>query len=244
MHHIQNFVRLLAMGSLLLIAACDDPTQPPQETKHAETPAQVELVAPDHFLDENIVYVIDGSGSMSEKECSGNESKLEVAKKAVKGSIDAQPPEVNQGLVAFDAHGGPRIIAPLRSGDRTAIRAGVDSIDADGQTPLYHAIELGNAMLLEQMHRQNGYGLYTLAIVTDGEANQGGGPYEVANLARNIVTAHPIRVAALGFCMTNHSLNIPGYTLYVTVNNPADLRKGLAEATTETLVFDTTSFRR
>ncbi len=244
MQQYRRFVSLLAMSGLLLIAACDDPKKPPQETKHSETSARVELVAPDHFLDENIVYVIDGSGSMSDPVCDYRDTKIVVAKSAVIASIDAQPPGVNQGLVVFDYNGGPRIVTPLGSGDQSSIHAGINAIVAGGQTPLYHAIELGRDMLLEQKQRQNGYGLYMLVIVTDGEANEGGGPQAVAGLARNIVTKSPISVATLGFCMTNHSLNIPGYTLYVTVNNPADLRKGLAEATTETLVFDPTSFRR
>ena len=61
-----------------------------------------EGLAPDLFA-LNYFVVLDGSGSMSETECSEGKRKIEVARTALASFADSVPGQANLGLAVFDA---------------------------------------------------------------------------------------------------------------------------------------------
>jgi hypothetical protein len=104
------------------------------------------------------------------------------------------------------------------------------------------AISAGYAQLEQQAMRQLGYGRYVLVVVTDGQANPGHDPTEKV---RWMLNNTPIELHTIGFCIgTDHSLNMPGRTVYKAADNPAALRQGLADVLAEAEAFDVSTFQQ
>jgi Mg-chelatase subunit ChlD len=188
----------------------------------------------------NYYVVLDGSGSMEERACEGSGTKISQARKALADFAGSVPADANLGLAAFGVF-GVREFLPLAVGNMDRFISTVNSIEPGGGTPLSSAVQLGREQLETQARRQLGYGEYHLVIVTDGEANSGYDPtYEVDDL----LAGTPIVLHTIGFCIgTNHSLNQPGRTLYVSANNPEELSGGLQEVLAEAPDFNVTEFK-
>lgn len=53
----------------------------------------------------------------------------------------------------------------------------------------------------------------------------------------------PIQIHTIGFCIgPDHSLNIPGRTMYKAADNPQQLEKGLQDVLAESETFDVSDF--
>lgn len=227
-------------------------SQPPSATAPAPAPAKARwpfasgnsAVAPSGFdpvaaIRRNYYVVFDASGSMAQVKCSGEESKLTVAKRAVAEFAEKLPADVNLGLMVFDNSGIRQLIAlsPLQRG--AAARA-IDSIRAGGGTPLAESIRQGYAALTEQGRRQFGYGEFHLVVVTDGEAT-GENPQAAVN---TLLASSPVVLHTIGFCIgDNHSLNQPGRVVYRAADNPTELAQGLAEVLAESPSFNVKAFK-
>ena len=235
---------VLAALLLLTATACDGP--PPVKvgdgTKLPVWPpvsdgAKVEL-AKNPLADTHLV-LLDNSGSMGSRDCSGDLNKFDLARKALKGFARAIPLEANLGLMVFTSSGA-KVVVPFGAGagHRAGFDRTLDSLKADMGTPLRGALGDAYTVMVEQARRQLGYGTYRLGIVTDGESGDG----DPADAAKEIAKT-PIEVSTIGFCTgKSHSLNIPGYTRYYTAGNPKELVEGLKAMLAETLVFDASSF--
>lgn len=188
---------------------------------------------------KNYVLILDGSGSMNNKGCSGNRTKNEVAKETVMEWAGLVPEDANLGLVVFDRNGFS-IRLPLGTKNRAQFRAEVGKVVAHDKTPLTLALETAYQMLTEQGSRQLGYGDYTVVIVTDGIAN------DINALERSVdkvLTTSPILIHTIGFCIAdNHSLNRKGRTIYKAAGNQAELRQGLQDVLAESESFDISGF--
>ena len=196
-------------------------------------------VDPAMSLKRNYYLVFDASGSMAFSECSGRESKIEVAKRALVEFADKLPAGVNLGLSVFDDRGVRELLAlgPLRRG---AVASAIAAITAGGDTPLAESIQQAYDALTAQGRKQLGYGEFHLVVVTDGEASTAD-PRTVVNamLAKSPVVLHTI-----GFCIgSDHSLNQPGRVIYRAADNPAELASGLADVLAESPRFDAKSFK-
>ena len=235
---------ILAAVLLLAAAACgdEDPKAPTKAGASAPIwpPAssnKVELAK--NPLAENYLVLLDNSGSMDGRDCSGSMSKFDLARKALKGFARSIPPEANLSLMVFTSSGA-RVAVPFGAGaaHRDEFDHTLDSLRANMGTPLSGAIKDANAVMAEQAQRQLGYGLYRLGIVTDGESGDG----NPADIAKDIARTS-VEVWAIGFCTgKGHSLNVPGYTRYYTADNPAELVAGLKAMQAETPVFDVSTF--
>ncbi len=194
-------------------------------------------------LVKNYYVVLDGSGSMADKGCSGSSSKEESAKRILTNDfIKLVPQDANLGLLIFDSDGLSERV-PLGTGqeNREAFIKAVQKSRAGGGTPLHNAIATGYNKLEEQGRRQLGYGEYHLVAVTDGEANAGQDPTGAVNF---IVAKTPVIVETVGFCIgSGHSLNQPGRTTYRAADNDKSLRQGLAEVLAESPNFDAKAFQ-
>ena len=253
--------RVLALGALaasLVMLGCDDRPHPavPSTTPEAASPAapaqgrwpffntSETSVAPGGVdsavsMKRNYYVVFDASGSMATSQCSGTESKITVAKRALVEFADKLPADVNLGLSVFDNGGMRELIAlgPLRSG---AVARAIAEIGAGGGTPLAESIQLAYDALTVQGRKQLGYGEFHLIVITDGDASTAD-PRTVVNpmLANSPVVLHTI-----GFCIgADHSLNQPGRVIYRAADNPAELASGLADVLAESPAFYAKSFK-
>ncbi len=194
------------------------------------------------LLAANYYIVMDGSGSMADKQCSGNVTKLEAAKSALQAFAERIPNDANIGLYVFDSSGRSERVA-LGPNNKAQFNAAVNAAVANRGTPLKSAITAGYQALKKQASYQLGYGEYHLVVVTDGQPS---GEGEDPSLAvRNVLVDSPVIIHTIGFCINdNHSLNQPGYTYYKAANNPEALRQGLDQVLAEAPNFDTDSFTK
>lgn len=191
-------------------------------------------------MQKNYYFILDGSGSMSEVECSGDKTKSEVAKESIINFVKTLPKEYNLGLLVFDEDGITERI-PLGINNRDQFIQAVKKAEANSGTPLKTAITNSLSNIAWQARKQSGYGEYHMVIVTDGEAGFSEDPTDIINY---IVDNTPVVVHALGFCIgKGHSLNQQGRTLYTSATSPEELSKGLESVLAESKDFDITAFK-
>ena len=259
---------ILMLGAAVAIAACErapEPVAPPKavakaapvppsptpasapagapgKLKGAWPPAKDEsaAVAADLFA-RNYYVVLDASGSMNEKGCSGEQTKIKAAKDALKAFVENVPATANLGLLVFDGRGVNEWL-PLGLNNRRSFHDQIDAVKANASTPLRASIATAYSKLQGQGARQLGYGEYHLVIVTDGHADQGQDPTAIVN---KIIGESPVVVQTIGFCIgAKHALNQAGRTLYREANNVEDLRQGLADVLAEAPQFAVTEFKK
>jgi Ca-activated chloride channel family protein len=251
----------LALAAALAVAGCEQapppkpaPKAPPKAQAVAPTPVAANPAAPAwpparndadavaaNLFAKNYYVVFDGSGSMNDHGCSGNQSKIEAAKAALATFSQALPADANLGLLVFDGS-GVRERLPLGTGNREQFTRVVNSVRANAGTPLGSSVRLAYSKLLAQGAKQLGYGEYHLVIVTDGAADQGNDPTPIVN---QLLKESPVVVQTIGFCIgKNHSLNQAGRTIYRAADNPEELRQGLADVLAEAPQFTVTEFKK
>jgi hypothetical protein len=250
----------LSLALALAVAACDEPPQPPKPSaaKAAEkpkgplsnrplTPAWPAVardkgdsaVSADLFA-RNYYVVLDASGSMTERGCSGDLPKIDAARVALNAFADSLPADANLGLQVFDARGVREQLA-LGTKNRDQFKAALAKVRAAGGTPLHSAVTQAYTRLEAQGARQLGYGEYHLVVVTDGEASEGQDPTAAVKL---VLDRSPIVLHTIGFCIgEKHSLNQPGRTIYRAADNPGQLRQSLSDVLAEAPKFDQSGFR-
>jgi len=187
-----------------------------------EAPAQLA----EDWLAANYYLVLDGSGSMARRECTGDShgNKMAVAKQAVAAFIEQIPPQAHVALFVFDARGVSERVGFAQS-DRNALQQAIAAIEPDGYTPLLTAINHAYTALRTQAAKQLGYGEYHLVVITDGLASSGEDPTPVVT---QILRESPVVLHTIGFCIDDqHPLNQPGRSYYTSANSPDELRRGL-----------------
>lgn len=185
---------------------------------------------------ENIMVVLDMSGSMSQSNCSGRfTNKSLAAKSAMRNWINSVNDEANLGLVVFDSR-GPSVHVPLGVDNRDKFAKAVSGAGPGGSTPLKTSINIASQALEERAVYQQGYGKYQIVVVTDGVHD----PDEDPKSALNAIfsnPANPIDVTTIGFCIDDSALNQPGMTRYQSARNPEELIKGLDSVLAESEDF-------
>jgi len=250
------------VAAALCFAGCDEAKPPPKPVAAAPekpkvpvstrplTPAwpiaaqgktdQAQMSA-DLFA-RNYYVVLDASGSMTERGCSGDLPKIDAARNALVAFAESLPANANLGLQVFDAR-GVREQIPLATGEanRAKFKTVLSAVRAGGGTPLHTAITQAYARLEQQGSRQLGYGEYHLVVVTDGEASDGQDP---TGAVRLILDRSPIVLHTIGFCIgPKHSLNQPGRIIYRAADNPQQLREHLSDVLAEAPAFSVTGFK-
>lgn len=254
-----QMVVLFAAATLWLVLSNREKTPPPPAPQPAAAPQQPAPqarqlgevrqawppvtgeetgIAPD-LLSKNYYVIFDGSGSMNDQQCYGSGSKINVAKYALTSFASLVPEEANLGLAIFTSNRIEERV-PLGTGNREDFRTAVNNAAASGGTPLRSALQAGYDRLTGQAVRQLGYGEYILVVMTDGLASKGEDPTDIV---RTILGRTPIEIHTIGFCIgENHSLNMPGRTVYKAANSQADLERGLEEVLAESETFDVSDF--
>ena len=123
--------------------------------------------------EQNVVVVLDDSGSMEDNMWTNNGrmQRIAVAKEALIAVLSKLPSETNVGVLALNTKvDGSNWIFPFGPADARTLENNIRKIRARGGTPLGEFLKLGADQLLEA-RKQQVYGTYRLLVVTDGEAN-------------------------------------------------------------------------
>lgn len=176
----------------------------------------------DWRLTRNLYIILDASGSMYERKCTGGDMKINVAKQALVTFLGSVDDATNLGFYTFDER-GPHEVIPLGKVDRASLIERIKAIRAGGNTPLPESIDAARTALLKQKNEQLGYGDYTLLVVTDGESTSRRSLAEPVRLA----TENGIVVQVIGFCLDGaHSLKSL-VNKYREANSPEELKSAL-----------------
>lgn len=198
------------------------------------------LVPEDRRFAKNFYVILDGSGSMNEKECADDNTKAQVAVDTLQKFAKTVPEDANLGLLIFDDTGTSERV-PLGINNRPQFASALAAMKVGSGTPLKSAITRGLAKIEDQARAQMGYGEYNLVVVTDGYANKGEDPKAVVH---KMASGTPVLIHTMGFCIgSEHSLNQPGLTIYKSANNPKELATGLGSVLAESETFDVTDFK-
>jgi uncharacterized protein YegL len=179
--------------------------------------------------DQNVVVVLDDSGSMDEG-MRGGQRKMDAAKDALLSVLENLPDEAHVGVLALNSRlGGSPWIAPLGPVDRASIKQKIASVRAGGATPLGAAMKEAADALLDKRQKEV-YGNYRLLIVTDGEA----GDQELVDQYLPAIKARGLITDVIGVSMRgDHSLATQVNT-YRRADDRASLAQAIAEVFAET----------
>lgn len=190
-----------------------------------------------NMLRDNVMVVLDMSGSMGEGNCSGDfANKSQAAKATLAKWITTVPEESNLGLIAF-VYSDTKVYVDLATGNRSLFMQEVKSFTPEGGTPLYDAVTRAEDELEAQAIRQNGYGTYKMVVITDGAHSVGQDPSDAVNEILDN-PQNPIEIHTIGFCIEDSALNQPGRTKYQSAKNPEQLKEGLDSVLSEATSFD------
>lgn len=180
--------------------------------------------------DDNVVIVLDASGSMDERMSGTNIRKIDAAKQALKGVVQKIPSNTNVGFLVFSGRGyRDEWLYPLSQKNDEKLLFAIDIPESGGGTPLGEYIKKGADILLAQREKQHGYGTFRLLVVTDGEANDQG---RVERYTPEVI-ARGIRVDVIGVNMAkDHTLATRVHS-YRRANDPESFTKALTEVFAE-----------
>jgi hypothetical protein len=175
---------------------------------------------------DNVVIILDASGSMKEKVWGSNLDKLTAAKAALKTVLKTVPESTYIGLLVFSSKNlKDEWVYPLGPRKDEELARAIELPEAYDGTPLGHYLKRGADRLLQERAKQFGYGTYRLLVVTDGEAQD-----------QNLVDAYTPEIVARGITVDVIGVNMSqAHTLatkvhsYRRANDPAALSRALAE---------------
>jgi len=177
---------------------------------------------------DNVVVILDASGSMSGKMNDSSQQKLTVAKSAIREVIKTIPQSTHLGVIVFGKNANGWIY-PLGPRDDTKLLQAIDAMSPGGGTPLGQFMKMGADSLLAARKAQFGYGSYRLLIVTDGEATDA---LLVEKYAPDIIS-RGIITDVIGVDMNQaHTLATKAHS-YRRANDPASLTRALQEVFAE-----------
>ncbi len=181
---------------------------------------------------DNIVIILDASGSMQDKfRADETRSKMDAAKEALKEVLAKVPEGTNIGLLVFSGRNiRDEWVYPLGPKDTARLIAAIDLPQPEGGTPLGRYMRIGANRLLEQREKQYNYGNYRLLIVTDGEAQD---QAKIEQYTPEILNRQ-IRVDVIGVDMkTDHKLATDADS-YRRADNPGELVAAVSQILAET----------
>lgn len=180
---------------------------------------------------QNVVIIIDDSGSMATRmESNRKISRMTAAQDALIKVLRDVPDTAQVGVLALNSQGqSGNWVIPIGPLDRSDVEQRINSIRADGGTPLGAAMQAALNTLLESRQRQM-YGTYRMLIVTDGEA----GDPELVERYVPIARARGFVLDVIGVDMPgDHSLATKANT-YRSADDAASLATAIADVFAET----------
>lgn len=175
---------------------------------------------------DNVVIVLDGSGSMARPLPGAGTDKMTAAKAALKEVLKSVPQDTRIGLLVFSAKGvDSEWVYPLGLRDDAKLIQAIDRPMPGGGTPLGKYLKIGADRLLAERAKQFGYGTFRLLVVTDGEAED----QQLVDRVTPEVVARGITVDAIGVAMNQRHTLATKVHSYRSANDPASLKRAIAE---------------
>ena len=180
---------------------------------------------------DNVVVVVDASGSMDTHMAGTGRDRMSVAKDALKQVLDQIPDTTHVGILVF-----PRgnWVYPLGPRKESMLTGAIDSIQAGGSTPLGDYMKRGADVLLNARRKQFGYGTYRLLVVTDGEATDRG---KVEAFTPDIIS-RGITIDCIGVEMASRHTLATKVHSYRNANDPESLKQAISEVFAEVVSGD------
>lgn len=187
------------------------------------------IMASSASAQQNIVILLDDSGSMHEPLRSNTRMrKMDAAKSAIQTVLQQVPDDANVGLAVLNGKQNPWVI-PLGPVDKSRVGDKVGKIRARGGTPLGAHMKIAADALLEAREKQR-YGTYKLLIITDGEAND-----------RNLVERYLPDIQSRGIIVDAIGVDMPGQhslatktSSYRRADDPDSLKQAISAVMAET----------
>ena len=175
---------------------------------------------------DNVVVVVDASGSMGANMAGTGRARMSVAKDALKQVLDQIPDTTHVGILVF-----PRgnWVYPLGPRKESMLAGAIDSIQSGGGTPLGDYMKRGADALLKARRNQFGYGTYRLLGVTDGEASDRG---KVEAFTPDIIS-RGITIDCIGVEMASRHTLATKVHSYRNANDPESLKQAISEVFAE-----------
>jgi len=179
---------------------------------------------------DNVVIVLDASGSMKDPLPGSNVQKMAAAKTALKTVLQQVPASTRVGLLVFSARNlRDEWVYPLGPQQPEELLKAIDLPEPQGSTPLGKYLKLGADRLLDERAKQFGYGTYRLLVVTDGEAQD----QNLVDRYAPDVMSRGITLDVIGVGMrTDHTLATRVHS-YRRANDPEALQRAVAEVLAE-----------
>jgi hypothetical protein len=186
--------------------------------------------AQDDVYRDNVVIVLDASGSMSYKMSGTNITKMDAAKTALRAVVDQIPPTTRIGILVFSAGNVKNDwIYPLGIRDDAKLIAAINLPIPQAGTPLGRFMKFAANRLLEERQKQLGYGSFRLLVVTDGEASDP----EAVNQYTPEIIARGLTVDVIGVDMKqDHTLATMVHS-YRRADDPDSLTRAVADVFAE-----------
>lgn len=188
--------------------------------------------AEDALHADNIVVILDASGSMKDRFSHDRTlTKMDAAKAALREVLAKVPAETHIGLLVFSgANVRDDWVYPLGSVDMPRLIAAIDLPRPSGGTPLGKYIRIGANRLLAQREKQYNYGSYRLLVVTDGEASDA----RKVRLYTPEVLNRQIRIDVIGVDMKTEHMLANMVDSYRRADNPGELVAAVSQILAET----------
>ncbi|MEO8495423.1 MAG: vWA domain-containing protein [Planctomycetota bacterium] len=190
------------------------------------------LLCGELLASQNVVIVLDDSGSMGEPLRSDRRtSKIDAARSALRTVLEQLPDDSQVGVLVLNGENNPWL-TPLAPIDKAQVNSLVSRIRASGGTPLGSSMKTAADALLQARSKQR-YGTYKLLIVTDGEA----GDEELVEQYLPDIISRGLVVDVIGVDMQqNHSL-----ATKVQTYRRADDARALAQAISEVVLGESSA---
>jgi len=181
---------------------------------------------------DNVVVVVDASGSMGQPMGNAGGDRMSVAKDALKQVLNQIPETTHIGVLVFPKGNW---VYPLGPRKESMLAGAIDSIRSGGGTPLGGYMKLGADALLEARRKQFGYGTYRLLIVTDGEA---GDERKVEAFTPDIIS-RGVTIDVIGVDMKSRHTLATRVHSYRSADDPESLKQAITEVFAEVTSGDT-----
>ena len=189
------------------------------------------LRAQTHSANQNVLLILDGSGSMWAK--AGGEFKINMARESIGRLLEKLSPEAKLGLIAYghrqkDDCSDIETLVPFGPVDKAAVTATIKEINPTGKTPITAALQ--EAFKLARSIE----GPVSLILVSDGLETCDADPCEATRLAKAEGLPFVLHVIGLGLEEENvaqlECIAQAGEGLYFEAKDSGSLNNALEQA--------------
>ncbi|MBI3469091.1 MAG: VWA domain-containing protein [Planctomycetes bacterium] len=189
-----------------------------------------QLLAAQGQAQDNILIILDASGSMADKMSGSRNSKMDEAKQALIKVVQTVPKNTHVGMLIFSSKNLKNdLVYPPGPVDLPKLEQAIRSPVPAGGTPLGAYLKKGADILLKQREAQRGYGTFRLLVVTDGEASD----RDFLDRYLPDILSRGITIDVIGVDMKSDHALATRVQSYRRANDPEALVQGLKEVIAE-----------